>query len=91
MELQHPSSSTAAPTSTSIPMAARPSAAAMPDDSDDEQADLDDLGELDDDEAEMGVNGWNSYDANLEIDPSDRALLDKFEAEHRAHDPASSA
>lgn len=86
MELQHPSSSTAAPTSTSIPMAARPSAAAMPDDSDDEQADLDDLGELDDDEAEMGVNGWNSYDANLEIDPSDRALLDKFEAEHRAHD-----
>ncbi len=33
----------------------------------------------DDDEAEMGANGWNSYDANLEIDPSDRALLDKFE------------
>ncbi|KAN0065226.1 snoRNA-binding rRNA-processing protein [Thecaphora frezii] len=58
----------------------------MPEDSDDEDgaaAAADDAeGELDDDEAEMGENGWSSYDANLEIDPSDRALLDKFQAQH---------
>lgn len=86
MELQNPSASAEASTSAPNGMTARASAAAMPDDSDDEEADLDDLGELDDDEADMGTNGWNSYDANLEIDPSDRALLDKFEAEHRAED-----
>ncbi|SPO26757.1 related to ENP1 - required for pre-rRNA processing and 40S ribosomal subunit synthesis [Ustilago trichophora] len=87
-ELKNPSSATTGEGSTD---ATRDStaAAAMPDDSDDEeQADLDDLGELDDDEAEMGANGWNSYDANLEIDPSDRALLDKFEAEHAGDDQA---
>ncbi|CBQ73685.1 related to ENP1-required for pre-rRNA processing and 40S ribosomal subunit synthesis [Sporisorium reilianum SRZ2] len=88
MELQNPSSSTSASngmTPRDGPRASA-SASAMPDDSDDEEADLDDLGELDDDEAEMGANGWTSYDANLEIDPSDRALLDKFEAEHRGDD-----
>ena len=87
LELQNPSA-TAEASSSSNGTAARDTprgsaSAAMPDDSDDEAADLDDLGELDDDEADMGANGWSSYDANLEIDPSDRALLDKFEAEHR--------
>lgn len=92
MELQNPSSASAgASSSASNSMSARDgprgsASAAMPDDSDDEDADLDDLGDLDDDEAEMGANGWNSYDANLEIDPSDRALLDKFEAEHGGDD-----
>ncbi|CDR88500.1 related to ENP1-required for pre-rRNA processing and 40S ribosomal subunit synthesis [Sporisorium scitamineum] len=93
LELQNPSSATVgASTSSSNGMTPRDaprasaSATAMPNDSDDEEADLDGLGELDDDEAEVGVNGWNSYDANLEIDPSDRALLDKFEAEHRGDD-----
>ena len=91
LELQNPTSPTAgaSTSSTTTPRdgpRASASAAAMPDDSDDEEADLDDLGDLDDDEAEMGANGWASYDANLEIDPSDRALLDKFEAEHRVDD-----
>ena len=90
MELQNPSATAEASSSsngTTARDAPRGSAsAAMPDDSDDEAADLDDLGELDDDEADMGANGWSSYDANLEIDPSDRALLDKFEAEHRGED-----
>lgn len=92
LELQNPSTATAAAASSSSAFNDRDgprasASAAMPDDSDDDQADLDDLGELDDDEAEMGANGgWNSYDANLEIDPSDRALLDKFEAEHRGDD-----
>ena len=54
----------------------------MPEDSDDEEHDASDA-ELDDEEAEYGENGWSSYDANLEIDPSDRALLDKFEAQHK--------
>ncbi|KAJ1018881.1 hypothetical protein NDA16_004684 [Ustilago loliicola] len=92
MELQNPSASAEASSSSAANgMTARDgprgsASAAMPDDSDEEEADLDDLGELDDDEAEMGANGWGSYDANLEIDPSDRALLDKFEAEHRGDD-----
>ncbi|EST04979.1 Bystin [Kalmanozyma brasiliensis GHG001] len=92
LELQNPASASAgASTSASNGMTARDgprgsASAAMPDDSDDEDADLDDLGELDDDEAEMGANGWTSYDANLEIDPSDRALLDNFEAEHGGDD-----
>ncbi|PWZ00269.1 Bystin-domain-containing protein [Testicularia cyperi] len=84
------------PTSTSA-IGARPdrdaprgsASAMMPDDSDEDgEVNADDLGELDDDEAEMGQNGWSSYDANLEIDPSDRALLDKFEAEHGGEDGA---
>lgn len=90
MELQQPdlgASSSSAPNGMTARDGPRASAsAAMPEDSDEEEADLDELGELDDDEAEMGANGWNSYDANLEIDPSDRALLDKFEAEHRGED-----
>ncbi|KAJ1023950.1 hypothetical protein NDA13_004782 [Ustilago tritici] len=92
MGLQNPSANLEASSSSAANgMTARDrprgsASAAMPDDSDDERADLDDLGELDDDEAEMGANGWASYDANLQIDPSDRALLDKFEAEHRGDD-----
>ncbi|GAC75130.1 cell adhesion complex protein bystin [Moesziomyces antarcticus T-34] len=93
MELQNPSATAASSSSASNTPAARDAprasaSAAMPDDSDDEEADLNDLGELSDDEAEMGANGWASYDAKLEIDPSDRALLDKFEAEHRLDDEA---
>lgn len=92
MQLQNPSASLEASSSSAANRMTprdRPrgsASAAMPDDSDDEGADLDHLGELDDNEAEMGANGWASYDANLEIDPSDRALLDKFEAEHRGDD-----
>lgn len=92
MDLQNPSATAEASTSSALNgTTARDgprgsASAAMPDDSDDEGADLDDLGELNDDEAGMGANGWGSYDANLEIDPSDRALLDKFEAEHRGED-----
>ncbi|EPQ26837.1 uncharacterized protein PFL1_05472 [Pseudozyma flocculosa PF-1] len=61
----------------------------MPDDSDDdnEGMDADEAeGDLDDDEAQLGENGWSSYDANLEIDPSDRALLDRFQKQHEEHD-----
>ncbi len=92
-ELKNPAATTASGATASSSNGLRDSegprasgSGAMPDDSDEEDADLDDLGEVDDDEAEMGAGGWSSYDANLEIDPSDRALLDKFEAEHRGDD-----
>lgn len=60
----------------------------MPEDSDEDIEDRDDLGEVDEEEAEMGHDEWASFDTNLEIDPSDRALLDKFEAQHAAADEA---
>ncbi|PWN52078.1 Bystin-domain-containing protein [Violaceomyces palustris] len=62
------------------------SAGVMPDDSDDEaMGSDDDKAELDeDDEARDGWDReWNDYEADLDIDPSDRALLEKFQARQR--------
>ncbi|SNX84950.1 related to ENP1 - required for pre-rRNA processing and 40S ribosomal subunit synthesis [Melanopsichium pennsylvanicum] len=87
LEFQNPSSSSVGVSGTHGPRHGE--SATMPDDSDDEeQPHLDQLGDLDQDEAEIDADGWASYDANLEIDPSDRALLDKFEAKH-ADDPSA--